>query len=64
MKQHIDYGEGRCPNGGKVQYATPAKAHRAARIASPNDGSGRARRAYLCPACGFYHLTRQDQRAA
>jgi len=61
VKIHIDYGEGRCPRGGKIQYATPAKAKRASRIPLPHD-DGRARRVYRCPYCLFYHLTRQPQR--
>jgi predicted RNA-binding Zn-ribbon protein involved in translation (DUF1610 family) len=50
----------RCPNGGKVQYASAAKARKHARK-SHEKMPGTTFRTYVCPHCGFYHLTKQPQ---
>lgn len=51
---------GRCPNGGKLQYASKADARRAGKLMPT---SGPRRKAYACPSCRSWHLTSQRQAA-
>jgi len=53
-----------CPVSGKRSYRTKRKALRIAeRVRTASNGADR-QRAYLCPACGKYHLTSQLQKKA
>jgi hypothetical protein len=47
-----------CPKGGKRGYPTKEAARRA------NHSNGARLRAYLCPACHMYHVTRRKKREA
>jgi len=56
----------RCHNGGKVCYNTYKKAIKSAArseaIALKTYGVGRKPLyPYVCPYCGFYHLTKNEQ---
>lgn len=51
----------RCESGGKLRFATEGEA---VRFGRSGKSKGRRMRAYLCPACRGFHLTKEAHRDA
>lgn len=54
----------RCPRSGKVKFtADQARAEIVGAVIKHSNGNGRRRerRTYLCPGCGWHHLTSQPK---